>query len=67
MVLAASSADRSQVELVEPPEGALPGERIQFNEEHILSLFYFIIYFILQNCLNLFLMVCTCWNTGRCN
>jgi len=34
MVLAASNADHSQVELVEPPEGAVPGERIQFNEEH---------------------------------
>jgi len=35
MVLAASNADRTQVELVEPPAGAIPGERIHFNEDHV--------------------------------
>lgn len=39
MVLAASNADHTQVELVEPPEGAAPGERIHFNEEYILLFF----------------------------
>eukprot|EP00026_Physarum_polycephalum_P005179 Phypoly_transcript_05209.p1 GENE.Phypoly_transcript_05209~~Phypoly_transcript_05209.p1 ORF type:complete len:575 (+),score=142.29 Phypoly_transcript_05209:231-1955(+) len=35
MVLAASNADHTQVELVEPPEGVAPGERIYFNDQHI--------------------------------
>lgn len=35
MVLAASNEDNTKVEIIDVPEGAVPGERIQFNADHV--------------------------------